>query len=91
MAIGLCTTFPRAVRVLMHGRCHVWPWLSEFSSVGLNYFTHSRSTTFTDVSLNQPEDTFNPFFKAVLYSVSGVRKPVNLTGFMEKVKELSHE
>ena len=40
------TLFTR--RVCMHGRCHAWPWLSEFSSIVLSCFTLSRSTIFTD-------------------------------------------
>ena len=58
----------------MHGRCHFWPWFSEFSSVVLNYccFTLSRSTIFMAVSLTKPQNSFNPLFKAVLYSVSEI-------------------
>ena len=48
------------------------PWLSEFSGVVLSCFTLSRSTIFTDVSLEKPEDSF----KAILYSVSWVRTHV---------------
>ena len=33
-----CSTF----RVSMHGRCHVFPWLVEFSGVVLSCFTLSR-------------------------------------------------
>ena len=48
------------VRVSMHGRCHVWPWSSEYSGVVLSCFTLSRLTIFTDVSLlvPEPEDSF---------------------------------
>ena len=58
----------------MHGCCYVWPWLSEFSDVVLSCFTPSRSAIFTDVSLIKPKDSFNPLFKAVLYSVSWVKE-----------------
>ena len=58
----------------MQGRCRVWPRLSEFSGVVLSCFTISSSTVFTDVSLIKPEDSFNPFFKAILYLVSGARE-----------------
>ena len=65
------------VRVSMHGRCRAWPWLSEYSGVVLSCYTLSRSTVLTDVSLLEPEDSFNPSLKAVIYSVLSVRKRVN--------------
>ena len=66
-------------RVSTQGRCHFCPWLSEFSSaVVLNCSRLSRSTIFADASLvKPPEDSFNPLFKAILYSVSWVRKLVS--------------
>ena len=45
----------RAYSVSMHGRGHVWPWLTEFSGVALSCFTLSRLAIFTDVSLIEPE------------------------------------
>ena len=38
----------------MHGRCHVWPWLIEFSGVALSCVTLSRRTTiqFPDVTVS---------------------------------------
>ena len=47
------TTFPRAVRVRMQSRCHVWPWLNQFSSVALICFTRFSWTIFTNVSLKK--------------------------------------
>ena len=52
-------------------------WVCEFSGVALSCFTLSRSTIFSDVSLIKPEDSLNPFFNAVLFSVLEVRKLVN--------------
>ena len=46
----------------------IWPWLSEFSGVVLNCLTLSGAIIFTDVSLIQLEDSFNPLFKTGLYS-----------------------
>lgn len=37
----------------MHGSCHVWSRLIEFSSVALNCLTLSRLTAIPDVSLIQ--------------------------------------
>ena len=51
-------------------RCHVWPWLIEFSHVVSSCFTISRLTIFPEVSLLKPEDSFSPLFKAILYSVT---------------------
>ena len=45
-------------------------WLIEFCHVALSCFTLSRLTTFPDVLLIKPEDSFSPLFKVVLYSVS---------------------
>ena len=45
----------------------IWPWLSEFSGVVLTCLTLSGAIIFTDVSLIQLEDSFNPLFKAGLY------------------------
>ena len=61
-------------RVSTQGRCRVWLWLIEFSGVALSCFTLSRLTVFPDVLSVQPEDSLNPLFKAILYSVSWVRK-----------------
>ena len=65
-----------AGRVSVNGRCHVWPWLCEFSGVALGCFTLSCLTISPDVSLIEPEFSFNPLFKAIYYSVSSVRKHV---------------
>ena len=62
----------------VHVRYLVWLWLSEFSSVVLSCFTHSRSTGFTDVSPTKPENSVNPLFKATICPLmSWVRKLVN--------------
>ena len=61
----------------MHGHCHVWPWLMEFSSVTLSCFTLSCWTIFLGVSLINMEDHFNPLFDTILYVMSWVRKLVN--------------
>ena len=53
--------------VSMHGRCHVWPWLIEFSGVTSSCFTNSRLIF---LFLLEPEDSFNVLFKAILYAVS---------------------
>ena len=58
--------------------CHVWHWLSELRSFVLSYFKLSRSAIFTDVSFIEPEDSFEPLFKAVPYSMSSVGKLVNI-------------
>ena len=58
-------------------RWHVWPWLSEFSGVAVSCFTLSRSTIFAYISLIKLVGSFKPLFKAILCSVSGVRKLVN--------------
>ena len=63
-------------------------WLIEFCDVALSCFTLSRLTTFPDVSLIKPEDSFSPLFKAVLYSVSWVRKLVNWCGSCSFATEL---
>ena len=68
---------------VVHGRCHDLPRLTEFSGFILKYFTLSRWTVLTEVSLLQPEDSHIPLFKAVVYSVSWVRKLVNCS-MMEK-------
>ena len=54
-------------RDLVHGRCHVWPWLIQFSGVKMSCFTLSRSTTFTEISPIQQEDSPIPLFEAILY------------------------
>ena len=65
--------------VSMHGRCYVCqPCLTDFSGVALSCFTLSRLTVFPDVLSVQPEDSLNPLFKAILYSVSWVKKLVNM-------------
>ena len=51
-------------------------WLIELSGVVLSCFTLSRFAIFPDVSLIEPEGSFNPLFNAILYSVSWVRKLV---------------
>ena len=52
-------------------------WLIEFSGAVLSRFTLSRYTIFEEVSPRQPEDSPIPFLKAIVYSRSWVRKPVN--------------
>ena len=47
----------------------VGPSLSEFSGVVPSCFMLSLSTVFTEVSLIKREDSFDPLFKAVLYSL----------------------
>ena len=37
-------------RFSMHERCHVCPWLTEFSGTVLSCFTLSRQTIFTEIS-----------------------------------------
>ena len=54
--------------VSMHGCCHVCPWLIELSVVVLSCVTLSFWTSFTDVSLIKPKDSFIPLFRAVLYA-----------------------
>ena len=67
-------------RLSKHGHCCVWPWLIEFSGVAMSCFTLSRFTIFPDVLFVKPEDSLNPLFKAILYSVSWIRKLVNSKG-----------
>ena len=72
------TTVSRATSRSTRGqRCHVWPWLSEFSGVLQSCFALSPSTIFTQVRLIKPEDSFNPLLKAISYSVSWVGKLMN--------------
>ena len=72
------TTVSRATSRSTRGqRCHVWPWLSEFSGVLQSCFALSPSTIFTHVWLIKPEDSFSPLLKAISYSVSWVRKLMN--------------
>lgn len=40
-------------------------WLTEFSGVVFNWFTLSRFTVFTEVSVIKPEDSPLPVFKAI--------------------------
>ena len=61
--LGLFTTF-FTCRVSMQDRCHVWSGLTETCNVALSYFTLSTLTIFTDVSLREPEDSFNSLRKA---------------------------
>ena len=61
----------------MHGRCHVLPWLIEFSGVVLSRCTLSRYTVVAEVSPIQLEDSPIPLFKAIVYSRSRVRQLVN--------------
>jgi len=76
VSVYLFTAF-FACHVSMQRHCHAWPWLSELSSVIQSRFTLSLSRVFTVASLVKPEDTFNPSFKAILYSASWVRKVAN--------------
>ena len=55
-------------------------WPVEGIKHGVNVsscFNLSRSTIFSDVWLIKPEGSYNPLFKAVLYSMSWGRKLVN--------------
>ena len=54
--------------------------LNEFSGVVLSCFTLSHQTVFTEVLPKEPEVSPEPFFKAIVYSRSWVRKPVNTFG-----------
>ena len=49
----------------------------------MSCFTLSRFTIFPDVLFVKPEDSLNPLFKAILYSVSWIRKLVNSKGERE--------
>ena len=77
------TIFSRAMSRCMGAAMSGLGWVSmsglgwEFSGVVRSCFTLFRSTILTDVSLNQTEGSFNPLFKAILYSVSWVRRLVN--------------
>ena len=75
-ALGLCSTFSRA-RVSMHGCCRVWPWLSEFSDFVLSCFMLSHLTIFAEVPV-KAEDCPKPLFETVHYSMSWVRRVVNI-------------
>ena len=61
----------------MYGCCHVWHWLMGFRGVVLSCLTLSCLTIFTEVSPTKPEDSLKPLYKAVLHSVTLVRKLVN--------------
>ena len=52
-------------RVLMHGCCQVWLWLTEINSVVLTCCMLFRSTVFMDVSCIPAEDSPIPSFKVV--------------------------
>ena len=70
------------------GHCPDWPWLGEFSAVVLSCSTLSRSTAFADVSLIQPEDSFNLLFKAIQYNntLLILKKEIQLFAFDRQYK-----
>lgn len=54
----------------------------------LDDFTFSHFTIFADVSLIKPKDSFNPLFRAILYtSMSWVLKLVNMGERREKDRD----
>ena len=83
MLYSILKLFPSCVHklfmchVLMHGRCHAGSWLIEFSGVAPSCFTFLVWPFKKKKKKVKPEDMFNPLFKAILYSVSWVRKLVS--------------
>ena len=71
-------------RVSMHGRCHVWPRLIEFSGVVLTCFMLSGLDIFTEVSPLNLEDSPKPLFEAIFHLMSCVGE----TGFKRKLLKL---
>ena len=50
------------VPVSLHTRCHIWPWLSEFSGVALSCFPLSRLTVFPGHIAHETGRPVEPIF-----------------------------
>ena len=57
------------VPVSLHTRCHIWPWLSEFSGVALSCFPLSRLTVFPGYIAHETGRPVEPIFQGSLSSV----------------------